>query len=673
VPRVPSSESAAPATVVPETPPRGPRSASPLIATPIESAAIGDHGLIADDHTAGLVGANASIDWLCAPRFDSPSIFAAILDPEKGGDWTIEPASWPARGRGRRAPSGGARQHYLGLTNILVTEFGAHAGTGNARLRITDWMPVRFGVRSEEFLGLGAVCRRIAALGGAARVRMCCRPRFEYGLRAAQWRCDGEFWTCEAEDLTLWFFCSGVELRPGSDGDLRAEFDISAGKHVTAALSWTTSLHHATHGRLSAERPRLSDELISNSLVRTKKSWENWIKGAQYTGPHAPEVLRSALALKALFYEPSGAIVAAPTTSLPEALGGPRNWDYRFCWPRDASFALYGLSLLGFHEEAGEFLRFIARVCAGHELPLQVCYRVDGDADLPEHELPWLRGYRGSRPVRIGNGAAGQFQLDIYGEILDAAYTYAKWRRGLELEIWEQMRRLVEFVERRWRRPDNGIWEMRSGLRHFVYSKVMCWVALDRGVKLAQQYGLPAPIARWTRTRDEIRQAVFARGYSLKRHAFTQSFGDDTLDASVLLLPLVRFIHPREAHMRATVRVIRRHLARGPFVARYENHDEDGVGGHEGDFLICGFWLIDCLTLLGSTAESSELLDRLLQSSNRLGLFSEEIEPGRHGRRPELLGNFPQAFTHMALINACHNLELYPKGVPIVRRRRKSG
>ncbi|MGH9506333.1 MAG: glycoside hydrolase family 15 protein [Terriglobales bacterium] len=601
-----------------------------------ERSAIGEHGWIADGTTGALIDQAGTLAWLCVPRFDSPAIFASLLDSGRGGCCGMGPA---AGGRGR--------QRYLPRTNILTTEFQQD----RARVRVTDWMPAR-GLHS--LFRAGAVCRLMECVRGRMRVRMACNPRFEYGRDRARWeRLDGggggRWWmTRRPVELHL---TSSCDLAAAGEG-LGAEFELREGQCCWLVLNWEEAA------------PAFREEGLRRSLEETRRTWEEWARRGTYEGKYKELVLRSALVLKGLIYEPTGAIVAAPTTSLPEAPGGTRNWDYRYCWPRDSTFALYGLSLLGYHEEAGRFLHFLAHVASRHPLPLQVCYRVDGSADLPERELGYLAGYADSRPVRVGNGAVGQLQLDIYGEVLDAAYTYAKWRGGLERNIWEVLCHLADFAARHWRRPDNGIWEVRGGRRHFVYSKVMCWVALDRALKLAARFGLPAPhAARWRQEAAAVRAAVFRQGYSTRAHAFVQSFGSDTVDASCLLLPLVRFVKPHEPRIVSTIRAVRRELSRGPFLLRYANVDEDGVGGAEGAFSICSFWLTDCLTLLGKAKEARALFERIIAYQSPLGLFSEEIDWTSPQRSQRLLGNFPQAFTHLALINAAHNLELYPRGV----------
>jgi GH15 family glucan-1,4-alpha-glucosidase len=528
---------------------------------------------------------------------------------------------------------------------VLVTNFDLPGG----KVEVTDWMPARFdGAQAEEF-GLGSLCRQITVLEGEVEIGFECAPRFEYGREPAKWENFGQPGCWKAQDGQPFWIHSNAPLQHAGHG-LTSRLILRRGDMRFFVMVWGTQ--HCL---------KINQKLVEASLRDTIGTWRRWAKQASYQGPYREAVLRSALALKALVYDPTGAMVAAPTMSLPEAIGGPRNWDYRYCWPRDSTFALYGLSLLGYHEEAGRFLEFIAHLAETKPLPLQVCYRVDGGTDLEERELPWLRGYRDSRPVRVGNGAIHQRQLDIYGEVLDAAYTYAKWREGLSPQLWTAMRRLVDYAAGHWNEPDESIWEVRGGPRHFLYSKVMCWVTIDRAVRLCTKYRLPGPVDEWSRLRDHIRAQILEKGYHRGVHAYTQSFGSDVLDASALLLPLVRFTHPREPRMESTIRAIQQKLSRGTLVARYENTEADGVGGPEGSFSICTFWLIDCLTLLGRTDESRDLFERMLTLGSPLGLFSEEIDASTG----TMLGNLPQAFTHMALINSAHNLELYPKGVPL--------
>ncbi|MGH9482050.1 MAG: glycoside hydrolase family 15 protein, partial [Terriglobales bacterium] len=498
--------------------------------------------------------------------------------------------------------------------------------------------------------GSGAICRFAEALEGETELVLTCEPRPEYGRMGVRWwRGAAGVWQAVAP-TPLWAAAS-FELQ-AVGGELDAVVRLRPGECAWFVFAWGPAP--------AAPEQAPTTATVLASLETTTRAWQRWSARARYDGPYREAVVRSALALKALIYQPTGAIVAAPSASLPEAPGGRRNWDYRYCWPRDASFALYGLSLLGYHEEAGRFLEFVVTICDRNPPPLQVCYRVDGDTEVPECELAHLAGYQGSRPVRIGNGAALQRQLDSYGEVLDAAYTYAKWRHGVTPELWRVLAGLVDYAAAHWRDPDESIWEVRGGRQQFTFSKVLCWVALDRGLKLAQRYQLPAPLAAWARTRRQIRQEVVRHGYSLEQHAFTQVLGGAALDSSLLLLPLLRFCSPYEPRMRSTVRRIQQQLMRDSLVIRYQNTEGDGVGGPEGAFAICTFWLVDCLTLSGYSPEARALFERMLGYASPLGLFSEQLDPATGA----LLGNFPQAFTHMALLNSAHNLELYPAGVP---------
>ncbi|MGH9476833.1 MAG: glycoside hydrolase family 15 protein [Terriglobales bacterium] len=631
------------------------------MASPATTLGIRDYGLIADGLTCALIGCNGSVGWLCAPRFDSGSLVATLLDPDRAGQLRWAPDGLPAGTSGK--------QQYREATNVLVTEF-------SGRVRITDWMPAHFGGATAAGFGNGALCRRAEAVAEPVDLDLYVDPRPEYGSQGVHWQPQTPRCWQGGASLPLWAQAS-FPLQ-AANGALRGRVHLEPGEAAWFVLAW-------------GEAPAaLDDARLRGSLDATTRLWEAWAAKAQYQGPYQREVVRSALALKALIYAPSGAMVAAPTASLPEAIGGPRNWDYRYCWPRDATFALYGLSLLGYHDEAGRFLEFLTRICDQNPPPLQVCYRVDGGTQVDERELADLSGYRDSRPVRIGNAAAAQHQLDIYGEVMDAAYIYAKWRNGLDAGQWKSLARLVDYAAAHWRDADESIWEVRGGPRQFTYSKVLCWVALDRGIKIAQRHRLPADLASWEQTRAAIHNEVMSRGYNHQLHAFTQTLDGDKLDSSLLLLPLLRFCSPHEPRMEATIRRIQEHLSlrnagMGPgglqsgasksgrrgmaapepaptfdsLVARYENTDEDGVGGPEGAFSICTYWLVDCFTLLGRSGEARKLFERMCSYASPLGLLSEEVDPGTG----TLLGNYPQAFTHMALLNSAHNLMLYPGGV----------
>ncbi|MGH9418248.1 MAG: glycoside hydrolase family 15 protein [Terriglobales bacterium] len=607
--------------------------AEPAQAAP-ETLAIGDYGLVADGLTCALIGRDGAVGWMCVPRFDSGSIFAPLLDATAAGG-----CRWAPRGAGR------GQQRYVAETNVLETVWRS----AGQQVRLTDWMPARFDGATAAGFGEGALCRRVEAVEGECDVELDCAPVPDYGRRSLSWQAAGSGMWQAAGAPALWTASSFPLQAEG--GRLRGSVHLRVREAAWFVLAWGAAPEQ--------QREELDRARVEASLAATAKAWQQWAAQAQYRGRYRDAVVRSALALKALIYAPTGAIVAAPTASLPEALGGPRNWDYRYCWPRDATFALYGLSLLGYHDEAGRFLEFLAKICDANPPPLQVCYRVDGSTDVAEFELSHLTGYRGSRPVRIGNGAALQHQLDIYGEVMDAAYTYAKWRQGLDLKLWLPLRRLVDYAAAHWRDPDESIWEVRGGPQQFTYSKLLCWVALDRGIKLAQRYQLPGEVALWTRTRDRIHQTIVSAGYNRALHAYTQVFNGHALDSSLLLMPLLRFSSPHDSRTEATIRRIQRELGHDSLIARYQNVNDDGVGGPEGAFSICTFWLVDCLTLLGRSDESRKIFEHMLSYASPLGLFSEEIDPATGA----LLGNYPQAFTHMALLNSAHNLELYPGGV----------
>ncbi|MGH9468343.1 MAG: glycoside hydrolase family 15 protein [Terriglobales bacterium] len=601
-----------------------------MASAPAPGLGIRDYGLIADGLTCALIGSDGSVGWLCAPRFDSGSLAGALLDPERAGNLRWAPAGL--------APGRPGRQHYREGTNVLVSEL-------EGGLRITDWMPARFDGATAAGFGTGALCRYAEAGAEAVELELDVALRPEYGREGVNWQRESPTRWQGGASLPLWAQASfPIE---GTDGALRGRVRLAPGEAAWFVLAW-------------GEAPAVMDAArVRASLDATTHFWETWSAKAQYDGPYRREVVRSALALKALIYAPTGAMIAAATTSLPEAIGGPRNWDYRYCWPRDATFALYGLSLLGYHDEAGRFLEFLTRICDQNPPPLQVCYRVDGGTEVDEHELEHLRGYRNSRPVRIGNAAAAQHQLDIYGEVMDAAYTYAKWRNGLDPAQWKALARLVDYVVEHWRDADESIWEVRGGPRQFTYSKVLCWVALDRGIKLAQRHGLPGRLQAWETARAAVHREVIERGYNRNLHAFTQTLDGKRLDSSLLLLPLLRFCSPHEPRMEATMRRIQERLSSDSLLARYDNTGEDGVGGPEGAFSICTYWLVDCLTLLGRSQESRKLFEHMRGYASPVGLFSEEVDAAS-GR---LLGNYPQAFTHTALLNSAHNLQLYPSGV----------
>jgi GH15 family glucan-1,4-alpha-glucosidase len=599
---------------------------------------IENYGLIGNLRTAALVGMDGSIDWLCLPQFDSPSVFAAILDDKRGGRFRIAPVCTPLR----------HKQFYWPDTNILVTRFLHADGIG----QVEDYMPVGGADQAHDKL-----IRRVRVVRGKLPFRLECRPAFDYA------RADHD---CHVGEHGAMFHGPGLCLGLAAplpltrDGHgVIADFTLAEGENATFVLRRLDPEH------MPSRCPGVDE---SEELFRaTVDYWRRWLSKCTYTGRWREMVHRSALTLKLLTFEPTGAIVAAPTCSLPEAIGGQRNWDYRYTWIRDAAFTLYALLRIGFTEEAGAFKHWVQGRWHDDESassgPLQLMYAVDGRTDLTEETLDHLEGYRGSRPVRIGNAAHEQLQLDIYGELMDAAYLNNKYVEPLGYDSWLRLRRLVDWLCDNWRREDEGIWEVRGGRRHFVYSKFMSWVALDRGLRLADKRSLPTDRQRWLKVRDEIYEEVMTKGWNPSRQAFVQSYGSDALDASILLMPLTFFMAPSDPRMLSTIDAIRRPMAVGGLAAdglisRYDPRAAaDGFSDDEGTFNLCSFWLVEALTRAGHTDparldDARLLFEQILGYANHLGLYSEQT-----GASGEALGNFPQAFTHIALISAAFNLD----------------
>jgi GH15 family glucan-1,4-alpha-glucosidase len=597
------------------------------------------HGVIGDLHTVALVALDGTIDWLCLPHFDSPSLFGALLDSERGGFFRITATSEEAR----------RRQMYLPDSNVLVTRFLTPEGVGE----VVDFMPIRREVaprRPEDH----QIIRIVRGVRGVIPFRLECRPAFDYGRRAA--RVERTDFGCR--------FASGPEAAalatslPLTLGDAGAagDFVLNEGEEIPVMLA------HA------AEPPgprELLGERCQGEFHRTLRYWRDWIGRSHYAGRWREMVKRSCLALKLLTFEPSGAIVAAPTMSLPERIGGPRNWDYRYTWIRDSAFTVYAFLRVGFTDEARHYIQFLERRFRdlGAEANLQVLYGVDGRTDLPETVLDHLEGYRGSRPVRAGNDAARQFQLDIVGDLLDSVYLYNKYCEPASHDLWVIVRRLADWVCDKWREPDEGIWEVRGGRQHFTFSKMMCWVALDRALRLAVQRSFPADLARWTATRDEIYDTIMERGFSPRKNSFVQRLDGEVLDASMLLAPLVKFVAPSDPRMLGTLDAIQRELESDHLVRRYDPRvSPDGLDGEEGTFSICTFWLAEALARSGRLDEARLTFEKMLGYANHLGLYSEEI-----GLTGEALGNFPQAFTHLGLISAAVNISRALDGKPAGR------
>jgi GH15 family glucan-1,4-alpha-glucosidase len=590
---------------------------------------IADHGIIGDLHTVALVGADGTIDWYCCPAFDSPSVFAALLDKEKGGYYRIAPLDddWTSK------------QLYFPDTNVLITRFFTPGGVGE----LQGFMPI---ARTGEERHRHQLIRRVVGVRGATRFRVDLQPRFNYARDSHETHEYEHGVVFESETLCL----ALQATRPiacDEDG-VHSEFSLQAGESVTFVLEQVARDYV----------PReYSEQETREAYERTIDYWRRWLAQSRYRGRWREMVHRSALTLKLLTYEPTGAIVAAPTTSLPELIGGERNWDYRYTWIRDAAFSLYGLLRLGFTEEAGAFMNWLTdRFREGVDTsgdPLQTMYCIDGRRELPEETLGHLEGYRGSAPVRIGNAAADQLQLDIYGELIDSVYLYNKYGRPIYHQAWLDLSRMVNWVGENWDQPDEGIWEMRAGRKDFTLSRLMCWVAIERAIRMARQRGLPADLVRWMRHRDDIYEQIMERGWSERRKAFVQHYGSDVLDASLLLMPLVKFISPTDPRWLSTLDAIGEELVSDTLVQRYDLEAvPDGLPGEEGTFSICSFWYVEALTRAGRVDEARLAFEKMLTYANHLGLYSEEIGP-----TGELLGNFPQAFTHLALISAAFNLD----------------
>jgi GH15 family glucan-1,4-alpha-glucosidase len=579
-----------------------------------------DYGFIGNMRTCAIVGANGSIDWLCLPRFDSNACLAALLGEERNGCWRMAPRGADAHGQQRYRPD----------TMILETEFD----TGDGVVRVIDCMPPHGDT--------GELVRIVEGVSGTVEMAMRFIVRFDYG-RTVPW-----VWR-DAEGLNVVAGPDALNLRAdvelqGEDLSTAAYFSVRPGERKHFVLDWHPS-HEAPPQAVDAER----------ILQHTELYWREWCARCTHVGEWRDAVMRSLLTLKALTFAPTGGILAAATTSLPEHLGGVRNWDYRFCWLRDATFTLYALMESGYTEEAKAWSEWLLRAVAGDPAQLQIMYGAAGERRLEEFELDHLSGYEGSRPVRVGNAAAEQFQLDVYGEIMDAMHLARQVGIRTGANSWHLQRHLVDFVEKFWSEPDEGIWEIRGPRRHFTHSKVMAWVAVDRAVKAVEQFNLPGNLDRWRALRSAIFEDVCSRGFNATRGSFTQSYDSDRLDGSLLMIPLVGFLPPTDPRVIGTVQAISRELVFDGLVYRYDPDNSGGIDGlppGEGAFLPCSFWLVDCLHLLGQTDEARDMFERLLGLRNSLGLLSEEYDP----KNRRLIGNFPQAFSHVGVINTAKNL-----------------
>ncbi|RSO04454.1 glucoamylase [Streptomyces sp. WAC 06783] len=585
-------------------------------------APIEDHALIGDLQTAALIGRDGSVDWLCLPHFDSAACFAALLGDRENGHWLLAPA----------APDARPERSYRGETLVLDTVW--HTGTGS--VKVTDFMPQRD--RAPDLV------RIVEGLEGEVAMQGVLRLRFDYGLVVPWVRHVGRCRVAVAGPDSAWLRTEPDVETYGQGFSTRSDFTVAAGERVAFILTW-----HPSH------EPRPAEIDPYEALEHTLEDWRAWAAHCRYNGPYRAEVLRSLITLKALTFAPTGGIVAAPTTSLPEELGGVRNWDYRFCWLRDSTLTLNSLITAGYTEEAAAWRDWLLRAVAGNPADLQIMYGLGGERRLPETELPWLGGYAGSKPVRIGNAAVEQRQLDVYGGVLDSFHTARIAGLPSKPHAWNIQRSLLDFLESHWREPDEGLWEVRGPRRHFVHSKIMAWVAADRALKAVEIHpDLEGDVERWRAMRDAVHREVCEKGFDPERNTFTQSYGSDQLDAATLLIPRLGFLPADDPRVIGTVDAVRKELTHEGLIRRYSTDGRavDGLPGSEGTFLVCSFWLAEALHLTGRREEAQKLFDRLLRLPNDLGLLAEEYDPVS-GRQ---LGNFPQAFSHVGLIGTAFTM-----------------
>jgi GH15 family glucan-1,4-alpha-glucosidase len=605
--------------------------------------AIEDYGIIGNLRTVALCGFNGSIDWYCSPNFDSPSIFGALLDDKRGGRFQIAPIAEEIR----------RKQFYWPSTNILVTRFSHEDGIAE----LEDFMPVGFAADSASYHQLH---RRVRCVRGTVKLAVTCRPAFDYGRASHEVQVrDGVAIFNAGNGRDHFSLATDVPLKFQDDGGVSAEFVLEEGQSKTF-------IFQNDDGKGSPAAIPASEAEAKEPFERTVKFWQDWVGRCTYRGRWRERIERSALALKLLTYEPTGAIVAAPTTSLPEVIGGSRNWDYRYAWVRDAAFTVYAFVRLGFTSEAQGFLNWLQNHVGKHSHTgeqLPTMFTIFGEQVPDEITLDHWEGYMGSGPVRIGNGANKQYQADIYGELMDSLYLYNKYVGPINYDFWVRIRRRLDWICDNWQLPDEGIWEMRSGKQNFVYSKLMNWVALDRGIRLAEKRSFPGNRARWLTERDAIYEEVMTKGWSQNRKAFTQYYGSEDLDAGALIMPLVFFMAPTDPRMISTIEAILKEPKDGGLVSdglvyRYPPQPRvDGLPGEEGTFNMCSFWLVEALTRAGIhnaewLEEARLLFERMLNYSNHLGLYAEQTSA-----QGEALGNYPQAFTHLAMISAAFNLD----------------
>lgn len=594
-----------------------------------------EYGLIGNMNSAALVGRDGSIDWLCMPAFDSPAVFSAILDDEKGGFFSI--TSDEAHDR---------RQIYFPETNVLTSRFGANDSVA----QITDFMPI--GPQRDitgQLVGNGTsrgnerrLVRYVQGVMGETKLRLECRPKFNFGATShtVEMTDAGVIFRAETGDrLSLSIPCD-FSIR---EGGVVAEFTLRSTEAITFSLEWMTE---------DGPKPKMLSASQGEALFRdTVDFWRQWVSRCEYSGRWREQVIRSLLTLKLLTYSPTGAIIAAPTTSLPEEIGGGRNWDYRYCWIRDSSLTLQAFMRTGYIDEARMFMRWLGERCResrGGDHPLQIMYGIRGESELHELELEHLDGYRGSKPVRVGNAAYKQLQLDMYGELLEAVYVYNRHAYPISFDLWRSLSNILDWVAKHWRTPDEGIWEVRGGPRQFVHSKLMAWNALAKGLKLADERSLPASRELWINARDDIILEIMEKGWNSEINSFVQSYGSDVLDASLLQLLNIGALSPRDPRMMSTVAQVEQKLSRDSLVYRYDHATSpDGLDGKEGTFTMCTFWLVESFTRMGRLDDARFLFERMLGYASPLGLYAEETGP-----TGDLLGNFPQAFTHLSLINS---------------------
>jgi len=599
---------------------------------------IEDYGIIGNMRTSCLVGMDGSIDWMCYPHFDSPSVFGRILDDKIGGYFQITPMD----------PEITRKQFYWPDTNVLITRFLAKYGV----CEVIDFMPVgktKIGERQNRLV------RWVKMVRGSMKIRVECIPAFDYARATHQTVIHEHGAIFRSDNLSI-TLATSIPLQNFETG-VAAEIELHGGESANFVIKETE--------QQSDQEQSFSDEIAHEGLINTIDFWTNWVKQCTYEGRWREIVIRSALTLKLLTFEPTGAIVAAPTCALPEELGGVRNWDYRYTWIRDAAFTIYGLMRIGFTSEAENFMRWIEERCyeLNEDGSIQIMYGIDGRHELDEQILTHLEGYKGSAPVRIGNGAFDQLQLDIYGELLDSVYLFNKYGSPISYDLWKQLRKLINWVAKNWHLQDEGIWEVRGGRQHFVYSKLMCWVALDRGIRLADKRSFPADRAYWMEERDKIYEEIMEKGWNAELQAFVQHYDSKTLDAANLMMPLTFFVSPTDDRIIKTIEATLKSPEEGgllmdSLVYRYNaNETNDGISGEEGTFNLCTFWMVEALTRAGKhdkeKLEKARLMfEQMLTYANHLGLYAEETGP-----RGEALGNFPQAFTHLSLISAAYNLD----------------